>query len=180
MQLRRTDKGTTELRARQRVLTLRERAALFLLDRPRPLAEVAAQLGETAPAIVQALLAAGYIEVLRPEAAPGAAAPAPAEPAVAAAPAPDGRRSLAAARMFLFDLCERMLVRRDPVLAREFRDALREARDAQPMMDVAGAIIAYIDSVAGPERAAAVQDQLRAVLPEDLAPPETTQPAPLG
>lgn len=177
MQLQRTDKGTTELRARERALSLRERAALFLLDRPRPLAEVAAQLGETAPAIVQALLAAGYIEVPRPEAAP--AAPAPAEPALAA-PVPDSRRSLAAARMFLFDLCERMLVRRDPVLAREFRDALREARDVQPMMDVAGAIIAYIESVAGPERAATVQDQLRAVLPEDLAPPETTQPVPLG
>lgn len=176
MLIQRTGKGTSELRSRERSLGLRERGALFLLDRPRPLADLATHLADASAAIVQSLLASGHVEVLRVDVPVEAQVPASPEPTVEAA---EARRSVAAARMFLFDLCERLLVRSDPASAREFRDALREARDAGSMLDVAQAMLAHIEHVAGAERAATVHEQLAALLPEGLEPPQTTAPAPL-
>lgn len=57
--------------------------------------------------------------------------PAASRPAAAGLEAPargsdrfDGKRSLATARMFLLDLCERLFARRDPVLAVRLRKRL--------------------------------------------------------
>jgi hypothetical protein len=46
----------------------------------------------------------------------------------------EGKRSLATTRMFLFDICERMFARRDPVMAERFREALRNAKDRETML----------------------------------------------
>lgn len=103
--------------------------------------------------------------------APAAAAPAPA-PAPSAAPEPakpaeptDSVRSLAGARMYLFDMCERMFARRDPALATTYRDALREARDEQAMLDVAEAMLADVAKMAGDDRADSIRERLDQLLP---------------
>jgi hypothetical protein len=62
----------------------------------------------------------------------------------------DGKRSLATTRMFLFDICERMFVRRDPKFALQMRDALREARDREAMLTIAALMLSEIEKAAGP------------------------------
>jgi hypothetical protein len=49
----------------------------------------------------------------------------------------DGQRSLATARMYLFDMTERLFARRTPELAEAIRNDLREARDVDAMLEVA-------------------------------------------
>lgn len=91
--------------------------------------------------------------------------PIPADPAPVAVDAFDGKRSLATTRMFLFDLCERMFVRRDPVLAEQFREMLRESRDRDGMLDVAAAMLDEIEKAAGVERAATIRERIDKLLP---------------
>jgi hypothetical protein len=186
MLLRRTTKGSEELRARTRELGLRERGVLFLVNTPVTAADLVAAMGPQASGLVQALVTSGHLEVVAeaavpaPVAAPAAAAPDVPPPAPAIAPpAPDPRRSLAAARMFLFDVVERMFVRRSPEVAARFRDLLREARDGASMVATAQELLDHVEEAAGPERAATVRDRLAELLPEGLEPPVTTAPSPL-
>jgi hypothetical protein len=69
--------------------------------------------------------------------------------------------------MYLFDLCERLIARRDPDLARFYHATLREARDHHSMLEVGAALIAEVAKVAGPERAHGIRERL-----EQLQPPE--------
>ncbi len=158
-----------------RTLSLRERSLLLLVD-GRPAAELEALYHGAGKDIVARLLADGYLAQ-----AGGAAAPAPAAtPSAAAVPrqAPSGAppeaparafqpalRSLAGARMYLFDICERMFARRNPALAQNFLDALRGARDRDSMMDVSEALLEEIELLAGPERAATVRRRMEQLLP---------------
>ena len=91
--------------------------------------------------------------------------PTPVETAPPAADTFDGKRSLATTRMFLFDLCERMFVRRDPTLADLFRDALRGARDRDSMLATARAMLDEIEKAAGTERADAIRERIDRLLP---------------
>jgi hypothetical protein len=77
----------------------------------------------------------------------------------------EGKRSLATARMFLFDLVERMFTRRAPELAEQFRDALRNARDRESMMTAAREMIAEIEAIAGHERADSISERIAMLLP---------------
>jgi len=70
--------------------------------------------------------------------------------------------------MFLFDLCERMFVRRDPVLAEQFREMLRESRDRDGMLAVAGAMLDEIAKSAGAERAESIRERIDKLLPAPL------------
>ena len=88
-------------------------------------------------------------------------------------------RSLAGARMYLFDTCERLFARRDPVLAQHFREALRAAKDRTSMLDVGEAMFEEVALAAGAERAASLRERLDLLLPtspvaENFA---ATQPA---
>ena len=88
-------------------------------------------------------------------------------------------RSLAGARMYLFDTCERLFARRDPVLAQHFREALRAAKDRTSMLDVGEAMFEEVALAAGAERAASLRERLDQLLPtspvaENFA---ATQPA---
>jgi hypothetical protein len=81
----------------------------------------------------------------------------------------DGKRSLATTRMFLFDLCERMFVRRDPALAAQFRATLRESRDRESMLSVSEAMLGEIGKLAGSERAASIRERILRLLPAEPA-----------
>ncbi|TFY96160.1 hypothetical protein [Ramlibacter humi] len=181
MLLRRTTKGTEELRSRSRELGLRERGVLFMLNAPMEARDLHAALGPSTPALIEALLATGHVEAAQAGAVPPpqTAEPVPTAAAEPSAAAPESRRSLAAARMFLFDVCERMFVRRSPQVAERFRSMLREARDGLSMVAAAQEILDHVEQVAGTERAATVRDRLAELLPDGLEPPITTAPSPL-
>ena len=63
-------------------------------------------------------------------------------------------RSLAGARMYLFDTCERLFVRRDPAMAQHFRQALRAAEDRSSMFAIGDAMLDEVTLAACAERGA--------------------------
>lgn len=175
MTLTKTDKALAELASRQRSLSLKERALLLLADGRRPLRTLLEQV-QTTEEVVTRLVADGYLAMTHAAAevvqAAKTAAPAVAQAAVQAlAPAPvaadrfDGQRSLATARMYLFDMVERLFARREPALADELRTALREARDHQAMLEVAHRLLQQVERQAGHERAQAISERLTKLLP---------------
>ncbi len=181
MQLHRSDKAKLELGSKARVLNLRERAALFLADGRKTRHEMQGLLQDDG-SMLQKLIADGYLISLAPGGvagppvkndAPVQDVPAPYSPPPAAtAPRPqgdnfDGKRSLATTRMFLFDICERMFVRKMPALANQFRDQLREARDREAMMAIAREIIRSVEEIAGPERADGLSERIAMLLPPE-------------
>ncbi|WP_411880616.1 hypothetical protein [Polaromonas sp. YR568] len=185
MTLHRSDKARDELASRNRVLNLRERSALFLADGLRTHEEVQALLQDDG-AILRKLMADGYLFIGEsPQAAesarpafqntePGTLAPAqpgpPTQPPDTAAKGADnfeGKRSLATTRMFLFDICERMFVRKMPAMANHYRDQLREARTRESMVAIARDIILNVEELAGPERADGLRERIAMLLPSE-------------
>ncbi|MBT9464895.1 hypothetical protein [Hydrogenophaga sp.] len=163
--LNKTDKGRAELQPGQRTLGQRERAVLLVADGRKATASLQALFGGLGDDIVRELLANGYIVE---EAPPAPVAPPPPEPIAprGSVDAFSGPRSLASARMFLFDLSERMFAPRDKALAKRFRDALREARDAATMLAVSREMLAAIEQMAGAGRADGISERLARLLPE--------------
>ncbi|MGQ3054982.1 MAG: hypothetical protein ACT6S0_24590 [Roseateles sp.] len=172
-----TDKARDELQGGQRTLSQRERALLLMADGRRSLTDFSplfANRGEAELAI-QGLIDKGYLQPLKAASATPPAAAAPSAPAPIPAAEPisvatsadtfDGKRSLATTRMFLFDICERMFVRRDPKFALQMRDALREARDRQAMLTIAALMLTEIEKTAGPERAESLRERIDRLLP---------------
>jgi len=181
MLLQRTDKARDELRPGMRTLGLRERSLLLMADGNKTLLDMNAVMGGQAEPIVLDLVRRGYLQTSARMAA-ATAAPAPvAAPAPAAAPSPsptpaptpsaadpfEGKRSLATTRMFLFDICERMFARRDPVLAEKFREALRGAKDRESMLAAGRDMLAEIEKAAGPERADSISERIAMLLPPE-------------
>lgn len=163
--LNKTDKGRAELQPGQRTLGQRERAVLLVADGRKATASLQALFGGLGADIVRELLAQGYIVE---EAPPTPVAPPTPEPAAAkgSVDAFSGPRSLASARMFLFDIGERMFAPRDKALALHFREALREARDTNTMLTVSRDMLVAIERLAGTERADAISERLAKLLPE--------------
>ncbi|GKT13663.1 hypothetical protein AVHY2522_01890 [Acidovorax sp. SUPP2522] len=160
MLLLRTDKARLELSPGVRTLSLRERSLLLLAD-GRPMKDLQAMYNGIGAQIVEQLMRQGYLASLNTTPAPSTAPAATNE-----APAPSNAlRSLAGARMYLFDICERMFARRNADLARNFHEALRGARDRDSMLDVSEALLDEITLLAGPERAAAVRERMEQLLP---------------
>ena len=176
-----TDKARDELQGGQRTLSQRERALLLMADGRRSLTDFSPLFSNRVEAeqAIQALVLKGYLQ--DPQAVASAAAQAAAQVAATAPPAPvpavdpirlatsadtfDGKRSLATTRMFLFDICERMFVRRDPKFALQMRDALREARDRQAMLTIAALMLSEIEKSAGAERAESLRERIDKLLP---------------
>lgn len=161
--LNKTDKGRAELQPGQRTLGQRERAVLLVADGRKATASLQALFGGLGAEIVRELLAQGYIVDETPPAPATAPEPAAGKGSVDAF---SGPRSLASARMFLFDLSERMFAPRDKALALQFREALREARDAPAMLVVSREMLVAIERLAGPGRADAISERLAKLLPE--------------
>ena len=159
--LNKTDKGRAELQPGQRTLGQRERAVLLVADGRRATASLQALFDGQGKAIVDRLLAQGYLV----DEAPPAPVPPPRKPA---ADTFSGPPSLASARMFLFDLSERMFAPRDKALAERYRHALREARDAASMLAVGRDIIDEVAQLAGAERAETISGRLTKLLPESV------------
>jgi nucleoid-associated protein YgaU len=175
-----TDKARDELQGGQRTLSQRERALLLMADGRRSLTDFSPLFSNRVEAeqAIQALVQRGYLQA--PQAAAAAPAPAPAAPPARPAPIAaaepiqvattsadtfDGKRSLATTRMFLFDICERMFVRRDPKFALQMRDALREARDREAMLTIAALMLTEIEKTAGVERAESLRERIDKLLP---------------
>lgn len=175
MLLQRTDKARDELRPGMRTLGLRERSLLLMADGNKSLFDINAVMGGQAEPIVLDLVRRGYLETTAPTATrapaalltPVAAAPAPAPAPARAADPFEGKRSLATTRMFLFDICERMFARRDPVLAEQFREALRNAKDRESMLAAGRDMLAEIEKSAGPERADSISERIAMLLPPE-------------
>lgn len=179
MLLQRTDKARNELRPGMRTLGLRERSLLLLADGNKSLLDINAVMGGQAEPIVLDLVRRGYLEsaaqagaVARPAPTPAttpAAGPTPTPiPAPASAADPfEGKRSLATTRMFLFDICERMFARRDPLLAEQFREALRNAKDRGSMLAASRDMLAEIEKAAGSERADSISERIAMLLPPE-------------
>ena len=171
-----TDKARDELQGGQRTLSQRERALLLMADGRRSLTDFSPLFANRTEAerAIQALMSRGYLQDARAVAAAAAAAalptpmPVPAADPIRIATSADtfdGKRSLATTRMFLFDICERMFVRRDPKFALQMRDALREARDREAMLTIAALMLSEIEKTAGAERAESLRERIERLLP---------------
>jgi hypothetical protein len=160
-----TDKARDELHGGRRTLSQRERALLLMADGRRTLSDFSPLFSnrDEAAQAIQALVQRGYLQTpdIAPAAPPTALPVAPAN----AADTFDGKRSLATTRMFLFDICERMFVRRDPALAQQIRNALREARDRASMLEIAALMLAEVEKSAGAERADSLRERIDRLLP---------------
>jgi hypothetical protein len=165
--LNKTDKGRAELQPGQRTLGQRERAVLLVADGRQVTETLQALFGGLGANIVHSLLANGYIVEEIP---PALAASLRTEPAVPQGSFDtfSGPRSLASARMFLFDLNERLFTPRDEDMARRFHTALREARDGSAMLAVGRDILTAVEQLAGADRADAISERLAKLLPETV------------
>lgn len=164
-----TEKGRLELRPGHRGLGQRERALLLVADGQQSESKMAELFQGDGRRLIDQLLAQGYLQRRTAASSPS---PAPAQTPPAAAQGPSahgeqftGNRSLATARMFLFDLSERLFAPRDKALAHRYRDALREARDPHAMLAVGRALIADVEALAGSERADGISERLAKLLP---------------
>lgn len=92
-----------------------------------------------------------------------------AEPVRVAADTFEGKRSLATARMFLFDLTERMFARRDPALVVALRERFRDARDRESMLAVARDLLQRVEQEAGAARADDISARLAMLLPDEIS-----------
>ena len=193
MRLQKTEKAKAELQPGVRTLGQRQRTLLLMADGRKTMSDFSMLFnGEGATVAIQLIddgylvgeaLAAKVIErsaTVARMATPAMARttapitlPAPLEeptqPAAMIAPQStdqfEGKRSLATARMFLFDLVERMFTRRSPELAEQFREALRNARDRDSMLAAAREMIAEIEAIAGHERADSISERIAMLLP---------------
>lgn len=169
MIFQKTEKARVELRPGVRTLSQRERTFLLLVDGKRSFADLSGIFAEDADSLVAKLTAAGYLT------APKAEKPSYVKPSGATAKARagsdpfDGKRSLTTVRMFLFDMCERMFVRKDPVQAEFFREALRSARDRASMLAAGRLMIDEIEKIAGPERADSIRERIAMMLPDETS-----------
>ena len=183
MQLHKTDRARAELRPGVRTLGQRERTLLLMADGSKSAQDFRPLFDGDGEAIALRLLREGFLEAHpgRTAAAP-APAPAPTPAQLQNFPSPEttqaiqvsadqfeGKRSLATTRMFLFDICERMFARRDPVMAERFREALRNAKDRESMLTASRDMIEEIEKIAGHERADSISERIAMLLPQHQA-----------
>lgn len=167
-----TDKGRQELRPGNRTLGQRERALLLVADGSQSESQLGELFGGEGARLIGQLVDRGFLTRrtairLAPR-VPEVTPPASAGDVPSHGEQFTGTRSLATARMFLFDLSERLFAPRDKALASQYRDALREARDPQAMLAVGRALIADVEALAGSERADGISERLAKLLPAHL------------
>lgn len=150
MLLQKTEKAHQELSPGVRTLSLRERSLLLLAD-GKPVSALQAMYHGMGAQIVENLLDQGYLIRTTPG-------------VQSAHTSLRAESSLAGARMYLFDICERMFARRHPDLAHHLRTALRNARDGDTMRHVAEELFAQVSHHVGDERAASLRAQVSEVL----------------
>jgi len=162
--LTKTDQGRAELRPGHRSLGQRERAVLLLADGRVSESRLAALFEGEGRELVDRLVTQGYLCRTQPAPPP----PAAARPTAQHGESFAGTRSLATARMYLFDLSDRLFAPRDRNLADRYRAALREARDAHAMLAVGRELIADVETLGGAQRAAGIRERLERLLPPEI------------
>ena len=191
MQLHKTDRARAELKPGVRTLGQRERTLLLMADGSKSAQDFRPLFDGDGEAIALRLLREGFLEAHPGNTAAPAAAPVPTPvPAPAPKPTPtqlkdfpspettqaiqvsadqfEGKRSLATTRMFLFDICERMFARRNPVMAERFREALRNAKDRETMLTASREMLEEIEKIAGHERADSISERIAMLLPQHV------------
>ena len=140
---------------------------------PEPARALVAAAGRR-QAFVEHLLSQGYLSLSAPAVQdtlptpPAHTQPSALRPEAVTPPEPsDHLRSLAGARMYLFDICERLFARRDPALAQHFHSALRAARDRDSMLDVGESLLEEVSQLAGAERAETIRERMKQLLPRE-------------
>lgn len=173
MRLEKTDKARAELQGGVRRLGQRERYLLIMADGQKTVRDIDYLFSGQAHVLAQELMREGYlvgIDLGNADHKPSVLPAPPAHTAEVSAGAVDtfaGKRSLATTRMFLFDICERMFVRRAPAQAEAFREALRNAKDRESMLAAAREMIAAVEAIAGPERADSISERIAMLLPPE-------------
>lgn len=184
MRLQKTEKAKAELAPGGRTLGQRQRTLLLMADGRKTLADFSSLFNGDARIIITQLIDEGYLvgeklsELALERSSSTGRSSKQSAPVSREAPknnvsvnAPhsadpfEGKRSLATARMFLFDIVERMFTRRAPQLAEQFRDALRNARDRDSMLAVARVVITEVEVIAGHERADSISERIAMLLP---------------
>ena len=140
MQPRKTDLARDALQAHRAPLDLRQRRLLIMCDGQRDIGQLTALIGPEAPAMVIQLIQAGYL-VSAPEPVV-AAVPAPVAAPATAEPAPERRRSLVAARIYLLGILE---LQRNPQAAALYRDLQRARAEG----DVVATLRTALDALPG-------------------------------
>ncbi|APW42477.1 hypothetical protein [Rhodoferax saidenbachensis] len=177
MRLAKTAKAKDELKPGVRTLGQRERALLLLIDGEKTLTDLAKFFQDDIQMLALQLIRDGYLlEVqlsetrlsVSPDHGPVGTRPQQALQPPVSADQFNGKRSLATTRMFLFDMCERMFVKRSPEQAESFREALRNARDRESMLAVGRAMILEIEKIAGQDRANSISERISLLLPDDV------------
>lgn len=175
MLLQKTAKALEELQPGRRSLPLRERSVLLMAD-GRTEEQLQQVLGAQAGELIEQLIASGHLQRLAGQAAessPPARAQAPSMAPAAAKesspPGPAATLNLAGTRMYLFDMCERMFANRHEDKAQVLRHLLREARDLEALQAAALQLLQTVQEHAGDERADALRERLRHLLPQEAA-----------
>lgn len=174
--LNKTDKGRRELVPGQRSLGQRERAILLMADGHQPVSTLAKLFNGEGERLIRSLLTSGHLfqegetkdHAKAIEITHALQRPPDAHSATGHGEQFVGARSLASARMFLFDLSERLFAPRNRPLAEHFREALRQAREGDAMLAVGREMLAHVEKIAGAERADNIRERLAKLLPETL------------
>lgn len=168
MKLIKTDKARQELANSSRSLGRRERNLVILADGQKTLRELGTLLQFDVMGVAQTLINDGYL-MAEPIAVAVVAVPhgRSAIQVKGAADNFDGHRSLASTRMYLFDIAERFFVRASPQLNKQFRQALRQARDQDAMVAIADEMLRAIAEIAGADRAQTIRRRLDLVMPSE-------------
>ncbi|WP_242109283.1 hypothetical protein [Luteimonas aquatica] len=157
MRPRKTDKAHRALRDRPSDLSALERRVLILSDGIRAADQLAALLGAAAPTALPRLLREGYlIDGDAGTAPPSAIAPSP------PAAAPASRRSLAAAKVYMFD----MLQLQRGAEAGAIATALRGCRDQDELVVRLVQALRHVRAVASPSYSHRVAERLAELMPE--------------
>ena len=193
MRLQKTDRARAELKPGVRTLGQRERTLLLLADGSKTVSDFRPLFAGDGEQIALQLLKDGFLEAHPAGGKTTSFVPSRPAPLVVEAPRPaavatpreefpspettqaiqvsadsfEGKRSLATTRMFLFDMGERMFARRNPALAEQFREGLRNAKDRESMLAVSREMMVQIEAVAGHERADSIAERIAMLLPAE-------------
>lgn len=180
--LTKTVDGFDELERRSRGLHVRARRILILCDGNRRLGEIVSVLGASAVAVAFELMEQGFLAVsASAELHSPALSSAGAKEKEPESAGPSGmfrksrdegnkassrnrRRSIAMARMYMFDMVHRLLGDQEEPA----RAYLRDARSPEALVDAFYECLLLIEEISGAEMAGKVASQLLEMVPEEL------------
>ncbi len=161
--LTKTPLGEDELKPGRRTLGLRERAVLLMADGTRTREMLGALYDGAAAPLVDRLLELGFI--VSNSAATAKTQSRQDDSTHCVDSFNLVRPSLGEARLYLFDLSERLLAPRDKRLVEYFREELRLAKDEAALIAVANKLLDAVAEHATPERLSGMAEKLQRFFP---------------